>query len=110
MVSYLLPDGILEYFDIISAVADGEGLKIHLEEKNLAPGGYSSSEVASKGFFDEISIQDFPIRHRKAFLCVKRRRWTVLATGSVVSRDWNLVQKGTRMTQEFAAFLKGILG
>jgi hypothetical protein len=109
LVTYLLPEGILEYFVLTSISNDSEGLKIRLEERNLPPMGYSSSELESKGFYDEISIQDFPIRNRKAFLCIKRRRWTVLSTGDVISRDWQLVQKGTRMTKEFAAFLKGIL-
>lgn len=110
LVSYLLPEGILEYFALASISNDGEGLKIHLEERNEPPTGYSSGDLESKGFYDEISIQDFPIRSRRAFLCIKRRRWTVRSTGAIISRDWELVQKGTRMTKEFAAFLKGILG
>jgi hypothetical protein len=38
-------------------------------------------------------------------LCIyiKRRRWTNKTTGEI-QRDWLLVAKGTRMTQEFAAF------
>jgi len=28
-------------------------------------------------------------------------------TGKYLSRDWTLVAKGTRMTQELATFLKG---
>lgn len=31
-------------------------------------------------------------------------------TGKVVYRNWELVAKGTRITQDFAAFLKGISG
>jgi hypothetical protein len=39
-------------------------------------------------------------------LCIyiKRRRWTNKTTGEIIKRDWLLVAKGTRMTQEFAAF------
>jgi hypothetical protein len=64
----------------------------------------------SKGFYPQVSVQDFPIRGQKVLLLVKRRRWENQTTKDIVSRDWNLVQKGTRMTAEFAAFLKGILG
>ena len=110
LVSLLLPEGVLEYFDITRVLDTIEGMKIHLEEKNIAPAGFKESELESKGFHDEVTIQDFPIRHRKAYLCVKRRRWTVLSTGEIISRDWELVQKGTRMTKEFAVFLKGIFG
>lgn len=63
-----------------------------------------------KGFFPQTTVQDFPIRGKKVLLLVKRRRWENQTSGEVVSRDWDLVQSGTRMTAEFAAFLKGILG
>jgi hypothetical protein len=110
LVSLLLPEGILEYFDIVNSVNDKEGLSIYLEERNIPPVGYKAEDLESKGFFPEIRIQDFPIRNRKAFLCVKRRRWEVKASGQIISRDWKLVQAGTRMTKEFASFLKGIFG
>lgn len=100
----------MEYFDIIRVLDTVDGMKIFLEEKNFAPAGFKETELESKGFHDEVTIQDFPIRHRKVYLCVKRRRWTVLSTRDIISRDWELVQKGTRMTKEFASFLKGILG
>jgi hypothetical protein len=55
-------------------------------------------------------VQDFPVRGKKLYLHIKRRRWEVQSNGNIVSRDWRLVQSGTRMTAEFAAFLKGIFG
>ncbi len=42
------------------------------------------------------------------YLHIKRRRWTNKNTGEIVKRDWNLVAKETRMTQEFASFSKEI--
>jgi hypothetical protein len=62
----------------------------------------------SKGFFPEIVIQDFPIRGHKVFLHIRRRRWLNTETSKVIYRNWTLVEKGTRMTGEFAAFLKEI--
>jgi hypothetical protein len=50
LVSLLLPEGILEYFDITEAGATKEGLSIYLEEKNIAPLGYTAVELQSKGF------------------------------------------------------------
>ncbi|MNL66937.1 hypothetical protein D3C87_1914740 [compost metagenome] len=85
-------------------------LKIYLEEKNIAPDGYDKKSLESKGFFPEVEIQDFPIRGHKVALCIKRRRWTVKNTGAIISRDWDLVRKGARMTTEFGLFLKGIFG
>ncbi|WP_420854513.1 ISAon1 family transposase N-terminal region protein [Solitalea lacus] len=42
------------------------------------------------------------------FLHVKRRRWMNLDTQKVVYRNWEAVAKGTRITKDFAAFLKAI--
>ena len=34
--------------------------------------------------------------------------WTDTKNGAILQRDWNLIAKGTRMTQDFAEFLKKI--
>lgn len=79
-----------------------------MAEKNLFPAEFSGHRLVSKGFVDEITVSDFPIRGKACYLKVKRRRWLNEDMNKVVSRDWELVAKGTRMTQEFAAFLKGM--
>ena len=56
----------------------------------------------------QATIQDFPLRGNTVYLHVKRRRWFDNKTKQVVQRDWQLVAQGTRMTEEFAAFLKEI--
>jgi hypothetical protein len=60
-------------------------------------------------FFDESEVPDFPLRGKPCFLNLKRRKWLNETTGKIVFRDWNLVVKGTKMTKEFAFFLKGFL-
>lgn len=110
LISLLLPEGILDYFELTQVEKEGKMLNIYLEEKNIAPDGYASKDLESKGFFPEVSIQDFPIRGQKVALCIKRRRWTVKNSGAIISRDWDLVRKGARMTTEFGLFLKGIFG
>jgi transposase len=112
LLAALLPEGILEYFDLTQVQKDQKGLYLHLEEKNSLPKEFQEQPgqvYHSKGFYPQVTIQDFPIRGQKVLLLVKRRRWENQATKEVVSRDWNLVQKGTRITAEFAAFLKGVL-
>ena len=110
LISLLLPPGILEFFELSDVAQTGSGLNIYLEEKNINPLEYEHEKLMSKGFMPEITIQDFPIRGQKVTLCIKKRRWEVVQTGAIVSRNWDLVKKGTRMTTEFGAFLKGILG
>ena len=110
LVRLLLPEGILEYFELTDVVQTPIGLNIHLEEKNLPPASYQKEQLESKGFLPETAIQDFPIRGHKVALCIKRRRWEVKLSGQIITRDWNLVRKGARMTTEFGTFLKGIFG
>ena len=40
------------------------------------------------------------------FLNIRRRRWVLKDENRYVSRNWKLVAQGSRMTQEFASFLK----
>ena len=78
----------------------------YLEEKNEVPKEYAGMKVESKGFYEPVVVQDFPIRGKKLFLNVRRRRWVVKDENRYVSRDWKLVAGGSRMTHEFASFLK----
>ena len=111
LVRLILPDGLLEYFELTDVRSSENGqLNIYLEEKNLPPAGYKKAQLESKGFLPETAVQDFPIRGHKVALCIKRRRWEVKAGGEVITRDWDLVRKGARMTTEFGTFLKGIFG
>ena len=106
-----MPEGLLDYFTItdVNRTADGK-IHIFLEEKNEPPVEFKGQLLHSKGFLPEIEVQDFPVRGKKLYLHIKRRRWEVQSNGDIVSRDWRLVQSGTRLTAEFAAFLKGIFG
>ncbi|MFC6102538.1 ISAon1 family transposase N-terminal region protein [Olivibacter domesticus] len=105
-----MPEGLLDYFDIMEVVQKDKGLQIHLDEKNIAPSGYESVQLESKGFMPPSEIKDFPIRGQKVTLHIRRRRWLVLESGKIITRDWNLVRQGARMTTEFGLFLKGIFG
>lgn len=106
----LLPQELFHYFEIINLKTEDKTLKIYLDEKNIIPEEFLSEKLSSKGFHSEVVIQDFPIRDKKVFLHVRRRRWHVESTNKIISRDWNTVAKGTRLTGEFAAFLKGLFG
>lgn len=108
LARYLLPLGILEYFEIVSDKSSKEKIHFYLEEKNVLPQEYQSEISHSKGFLPEITIEDFPLRGKTVLLHIKRRRWTVVNTGKVIKRDWNIIAKGTRITNEFASFLKDI--
>jgi transposase len=104
----LVPEELLEYFTLEKGMRESDSYHLYLSEKNIPPEQYEDKKLLSKGFFEPITVQDFPLRGKPCFLHVKRRRWTVEDTGQVVYRNWDIVAQGTRMTQEFASFLKGI--
>lgn len=108
LLKLVLPAMIVEHFDLIKSQQNGERLELYFEEKNTPPHEFENRQLASKGFHKEVVVQDFPLRGKFVYLHVKRRRWTDKESGDIVQRDWNMVSKGTRMTEEFASFLKEI--
>jgi len=100
---------MLAYFDLTNVVQGPTGLQLYLEEKNILPLAYQDQRSESKGFLPEVKLQDFPIRGQKVTLCIKRHRWQLSDSKEVITRDWQMVQQGARMTSEFAAFLKAVL-
>lgn len=106
----VLPEAICDYFELTGYKKDPERevMDLYLQEIITVPSEFSNARLTSKGFFDEVTIQDFPIRGHKVFLHIKRRRWLNEDTGKVVCRNWEVIAKGTRITQDFAAFLKEI--
>lgn len=104
LLKLMLPDFLVDHFEVVSSTNTEEVLHLYFEEKIKPPQGFNAFELVSKGFLDEIT----PLRGKFVYLHIKRRRWTNKATGEIIKRDWALVAKGTRMTREFASFLKEI--
>ena len=108
LLKLLLPEFLVEYFDILKAEDHNGELHIYFEEKNSIPQEFKERQLESKGFLAEIVVDDYPLRGKIVKLHVKRRRWTDKSSGEILQRDWQLVSKGTRMTKDFAGFLKKI--
>ena len=54
-----------------------------------------------------VIVQDFPLRGKKVFLNIGRRRWLLKKQiTEYISRNWRMVAEGTRMTKDFASFFK----
>jgi hypothetical protein len=108
IANLLLPEVLVSYFELINHLVKGEDLHFYFTENNSIPENFKGTKVHSKGFFSEATVQDFPIRGKSFYLHIARRRWLNQTSGKVVTRDWGLAAKGTRMTSEFASFLKEI--
>lgn len=104
-----LPKVIVDWFDITGIKDDENAMRmdIYLDEKKIVPDELKASQVVSDGFTQECVIQDFPIRGRGVYLHVRRRKWKDKLTGVIYSRKFDLQHKGTELTHEFVAFLKG---
>ena len=109
LIELILPQGLLDYFEVTDCEKLEDCYRFYLSEKNKTPKEYQKDKLTSKGFYDEVMVQDFPIRGKAVYLHIKRRKWLNETTGQIVCRDWDLVAKGTRMTEEFATFLKGVI-
>lgn len=110
VLSLFLPEGTLNYFDISSYEYGKTHVIICLCEKKILPEDLLNERVHSNGYFPECTMQDFPIRGRKVFLKIRRRRWEYQDKRGCFSRNWDFVAQGTRISKEFAAFLKELPG
>ncbi len=120
MSSFLLPEGMLDFFDVVrideeplpqEKVYRGGILHIYLDE--LDNRSKEQGALIPNGFTEPTLINDFPIRDRKVVLVVlhvRRRRWLDAEGHNVVLNVYNLATQGTRYSEEFAAFLKERLG
>lgn len=106
LLKLILPEFLVEYFDLTHHEQHQGVLHIYFEEKSDIPKELSGRTLVSHGFHKQQRVQDFPLRSNKVYLLIKRRRWKDTQTQEIVQRDWNMVAKGTRITQEFASFLK----
>ena len=108
LLKLILPEFLVQHFDLVKTDKKNEVMHLYFEERNVIPQEEHHPVLISHGFYDESTIQDFPLRGNAVYLHVKRRRWLDKNTREVVKRDWDLVAKGTRLTSEFASFLKEI--
>ena len=113
LISYFLPEGLLEHFKITKVEELGEVstkrrvIQVELEEINSVPKGYDSALYESKGFYPITVVQDFPLRGKAVYLAIKRRRWRSKEhKNEIIHNDFTLIAEGSRITQELSDFLK----
>lgn len=106
----LLPKEVNEYFTISCIDIKEDIVNIELEERDEYRGAEAGHEYERNGFYETMNVQDFPLRGKKTMLRIKRRRWLDKTTGRSVGNNYSLVAKGTRHSEEFAAFLKELIG
>ena len=73
LLELLLPEFIIQHFTFIKSNFDDEFIHIYFEEINNKT-LFKGRKVQSKGFYNEITIEDFPLRGKLVYLHLKRRR------------------------------------
>lgn len=112
LLELVLPDLLLDYFDIVSLKELGEisskqmVFEIHLDEKNLIYDKENQQDYESKGFLPSSTVQDFPIRGKAVYLVIRRRRWRNKIKKQEISNDYSFVAKGSKLTKDISDFLK----
>ena len=114
IISSFLPSRFLSHFEIVGFKELGDihtkkdCFFIYLDEKNILPKDNDIYEFESKGFYERTVIQDFPIRGKAVYLCVKRRRWRNKIDKSIeIKSDYSFIAEGSKITIELSDFLKG---
>lgn len=102
----VLPEEIVDNFDIVSIDNRNEYIDIYLDEKEIRPEGHKEGGVRPNGFTETAEFNDFPARGKKVMLHIRRRRWLTVPEGKSMTRPIKIAADGTRITKGFADFLK----
>ena len=121
MLAYvILPPSILDYYELVDVQEKEDKMKrdpqetlwsdttihIYLDEKDNRTDEMRET-LRPNGFTEESVVQDFPLRDRKVYLHIRRRRWLSEEGHNVILNVYPIMAEGTRLSDEFAAFLKG---
>ena len=115
----ILPSSILDWFSLVrveeqksskkpsrDSIWSGIELHIYLDEKDNRS-EEEQTTLSPNGFTEPTIVQDFPIRDHKVYLHIRRRRWLTTDGRNVLLSTYPLAAEGTRLSAEFASFLKG---
>lgn len=122
VVALLLPDCVLDHFEIVKLDEDDvpvptdgsytphkRKVNLYLDERDER----TSDELISlrpNGFTEYTMVTDFPVRNRLLTLHMRRRRYVSADDKNTILCTYPLKAKGTSISPEFAAFLKGGVG
>ncbi len=111
LVWAMLPEGLEEYFDVEGFEKDDLRFRIILVEKNKIPTDLSDEYRGKKvvnTVLNDILLEDFPVRGRKGEILFRRRSWKFEDVDRMLVRKIALTFPGTKISLEFADFLKGL--
>lgn len=99
----------LESFEIKDVLEKPKEWNIVLEEKGgKIPKEAEGREVIQKGFVNRVEVLHASLRNKPLYIIFKRRRWREKKTQTDYVNQYDLHPKGTKLSYEFAGYLKKI--
>lgn len=103
-----LPREVVDLFEIVK-IDDNPSqwrMDIYLDERKVIPKQLSAAAVIAYGFVEAVTIQDFPIRGKRVYLHLRRRKWLNKSDNTIHTTHFDITHPGTQLTEELVAFLK----
>ena len=72
LLKYVLPEELIESFEITNIREENEVFHIYLDECNIVPSEYTKLLLSPNGFYEASTIKDFPLRDKKVVLHVRQ--------------------------------------
>ena len=65
---------MFDYFELSDFKEKSDRVEIYFEEKNIHPKEYATDNLESKGFYEQVRMQDYPMRGRSCLLFIKKTK------------------------------------
>lgn len=112
LAKLLVPDEILQDFEVSDAFEEQHCWVIKLVEKNdlshIPKQIKYKSKARLNGYCNSIDIQTFPTGGKEVYLRLYRRKWEEQDGNQSYYNHYNYVLPGMKATKKFASFLKAI--
>ncbi len=106
----ILPEDVEAVFRLEDILDEVDATVFVLQEKQeLIPQELSGKEVVLDGFCNPIELLHYPIKGKKLYLRLYRRRWKEKGKTTHYSNSYELHYPGMKATKLFGAFLKATL-
>ncbi len=107
LLSLMVPEEILKYFELESIIEnDKEMLFSMIEKEDNYPQELQGKDIVQDGYMNISIIQSFPTKGKQCYISLKRRRWKEKGGKKGYHNNYEFTSKGTMATKEFGAFLK----
>lgn len=107
LYSLLVPQEILNSFDITTIEEKEEDLLIYLLEKDSCLPN-NDLDLVQNGYMNPVELNSFPIVGKRCFLRLTRRKWKLRGSdgSSSYTNTYDFALEGTKATKLFGSFLK----